>query len=119
MLAQVEFFLDKDMSNNNNEYLLKSLEIYFNEINDAKYFMSFQELEVFLNDASYYLDILFSSLKENEKSNLSTLAYNSRLFLNGFVSNSIMKIHNLPQTDDFPETNDTSTAELNSKNPSQ
>ena len=35
MLAMVEFFLDKDMSNNNNEYLLKSLEIYFNEINDA------------------------------------------------------------------------------------
>ncbi len=116
MLAQVEFFLDKDMSNNNNEYLLKSLEIYFNEINDAKYFMSFQELEVFINDASYYLDILFSSLKENEKSNLSTLAYNSRLFLNGFVSNSIMRIHRLIQTNDSLKENYKTIAELNSKN---
>lgn len=118
MLAMVEFFLNKDKINFTNPYLIKSLEIYYDEINDVKYFMTFQELEVFLNDASYYLDILFSSLKENDKSNLSALAYNCRLILKGFVSNSIIKIHNLPQTDDFPETNDTSTAELNSKNPS-
>ena len=97
--------------------------IYNYSIDEYSFLDSLESLGEFRVTYSFLKNRLYKGtytkeLKENDKSNLSALAYNCRLILKGFVSNSIMKIHNLPQTDDFPETNDTSTAELNSKNPS-